>query len=114
MTHWIRFERSGTIRLDPRQGGVRIECGGDPFSRPSVTGRSWHANEARRPASCRCGKCVGVRDNGRANVARQGPAVPDELLYLSTRRTRRAVTAGALRAAARDDGKVVLEGKWAW
>lgn len=114
MTHWIRFERSGTIRSGRLQGGVVIDCGGDLFSRPSVAGRASRLNEVKRLAPCCSGKFICVWNNCRADVAKRGLAVPDELLYLFKRRTSRAVSGDALRAPARYDGNVVLEGKWAW
>ncbi len=111
MTHWIRFERSGTIRFGQLHGDLVSEFAGDMFGAANATGHSWPLAQVKLLPPCVPGKFICLWNNFRASAAKQGLPIPSEPLYFIKPATSYAASGDPIHAPASYDGKVVFEGE---
>jgi 2-keto-4-pentenoate hydratase/2-oxohepta-3-ene-1,7-dioic acid hydratase in catechol pathway len=108
---WVRFEREGGEGLGTVEGGVVHVHSGDLFGAPRPTGEVVPLAGLTLATPTRPTKYIGLVNNFRAVVERQGGALPAEPLWFLKPPTAWLAPGRPIRLPAEDAGKVVYEGE---
>src|SRR5690242_18848502 len=114
MALWVRFERAGRKGFGTLEGSeVRVHAGvhaGAMFHQPEPTRELLPLADLRLLTPCQPSKLVGLVNNYREALAKQGAPAPSEPLYFLKPPSSYLAPGGAIRLPAEDVGKVIYEG----
>ncbi len=115
MALWLRFERGGRKGFGTLEGSeIRVHAGvhsGAMFHQPEPTGEVLPLSGVELLTPTQPSKLVGLVNNYREALAKQGIPIPSEPLYFLKPPSSYLAPGRAIRLPAEDVGKVIYEGE---
>ena len=111
MAHWLRFRHREAIGFGTLEGATVHVHAGDMFASPRPTGEALPLAEVAVLTPCRPSKFIGLVNNYRAAVDKQGVPVPAEPLYFLKAPSAYRAHGEPIQLPARHAGKVIYEGE---
>lgn len=111
MSHWIAFTHAGVPGFGQLHGEQIAVFAGNLFDAPVNTGQSLSLAEVEVGLPCQPGKFIGLWNNYHAQAAKQGLAVPPEVLYFLKPASSYCAHGQPIVSPPGYDGRVVYEGE---